>query len=89
MPNAAKVPWTMLLLTTAMLAANPDLRPPWSVFLSTTAKSGPGAITSTAANARNVARCSVGTRDLPRSATARATLRAVPAADEAGGVTIL
>src|SRR5207248_4523502 len=54
-PNAAAVPCTRLELLTPSAVHLPRRRPPTSVFLVTTAKSGPGIKTRTTANARNSA----------------------------------
>jgi hypothetical protein len=52
-PAAAAVPWTKLEFATPSEVHIPRRRPPISVFLVTTAKSGPGMTMSTMANARN------------------------------------
>ena len=52
-PQAAAEPWTKLELKTPSAVHLPRLRPPASVFLVTTAKSGPGMRMSTTATARN------------------------------------
>src|SRR6266513_679653 len=54
-PNAAAVPCTRLELLTPSAVHLPRRRPPASVFLVTTAKSGPGIRTRTTAKARNSA----------------------------------
>jgi hypothetical protein len=54
-PNAAAVPCTRFELLTPSAVHLPRRRPPTRVFLVTTAKSGPGIMTRTTANARNSA----------------------------------